>query len=83
MPKSNRTVWFAVLSTALLVICFTPSTTPNGALFGDYSFIRMSPAQLSAAEQLSAGVAPSGLRISLGIEHIDDIKADITQALGA
>ena len=39
--------------------------------------------QLSAAEQLSAGVAPSGLRISLGIEHIDDIKADITQALGA
>ena len=38
VPKSNRTVWFAVLSTALLVICFTPSTTPNGALFGDHLF---------------------------------------------
>jgi O-acetylhomoserine (thiol)-lyase len=39
--------------------------------------------QLSPAEQLSAGVAPGGLRVSLGIEHIDDIQADITQALGA
>lgn len=39
--------------------------------------------QLSPAEQLSAGVMPGGLRVSLGIEHIDDIKADITQALGA
>ena len=39
--------------------------------------------QLSAAEQLSAGVAPGGLRVSLGIEHIDDIKADISQALVA
>jgi O-acetylhomoserine (thiol)-lyase len=39
--------------------------------------------QLSPAEQLTTGVAPGGLRISLGIEHIEDIKADITQALGA
>jgi O-acetylhomoserine/O-acetylserine sulfhydrylase len=38
--------------------------------------------QLSAAEQTSAGVAPGMLRVSLGIEHIDDIKADIIQALG-
>jgi O-acetylhomoserine/O-acetylserine sulfhydrylase len=30
-----------------------------------------------------AGVAPGGLRVSLGIEHIDDIKADIEQALKA
>ncbi len=37
--------------------------------------------QLSAAEQASAGVQPGMLRISLGIEHIDDIKADISQAL--
>ena len=35
------------------------------------------------AEQLAAGVSPGGLRVSLGIEHIDDIKADIVQALGA
>jgi O-acetylhomoserine (thiol)-lyase len=39
--------------------------------------------QLAAAEQLAAGVTPGGLRVSLGIEHIDDIKADIVQALGA
>jgi O-acetylhomoserine/O-acetylserine sulfhydrylase len=37
--------------------------------------------QLSEAEQTSAGVDPNLLRISLGIEHIEDIKADITQAL--
>lgn len=37
--------------------------------------------QLSDQEQLSAGVFPNLLRISVGIEHIDDIKADIEQAL--
>jgi O-acetylhomoserine (thiol)-lyase len=37
--------------------------------------------QLSATEQASAGVQPGMLRISLGIEHIDDIRADITQAM--
>lgn len=36
--------------------------------------------QLTDAEQLSAGVTPSLLRISVGIEHIDDIKADLEQA---
>jgi O-acetylhomoserine/O-acetylserine sulfhydrylase len=36
--------------------------------------------QLSEAEQLSAGVYPNSLRLSVGIEHIDDIKADIEQA---
>ncbi len=36
--------------------------------------------QLSEAEQVTAGVAPGLLRISLGIEHIDDIKTDIEQA---
>ncbi len=37
--------------------------------------------QLSDQEQVSAGVTPSGLRVSVGIEHIDDIKADFEQAL--
>lgn len=36
--------------------------------------------QLSDAEQLSAGVAPNLLRISTGIEHIEDIIEDLTQA---
>lgn len=38
--------------------------------------------QLSATEQTSAGVHPAMLRVSLGIEHIEDIKEDITRALG-
>lgn len=37
--------------------------------------------QLSEEEQVAAGVLPTLLRISVGIEHIDDIKADIEQAL--
>lgn len=37
--------------------------------------------QLSAAEQTAAGVDPNLLRISVGIEHIEDIKADISNAL--
>lgn len=36
--------------------------------------------QLSNEEQLTAGVLPNLLRISLGIEHIDDIKEDLQQA---
>jgi O-acetylhomoserine (thiol)-lyase len=37
--------------------------------------------QLSDEEQLAAGVSPNLLRLSLGIEHIEDIKADLQQAL--
>lgn len=37
--------------------------------------------QLPEAAQLAAGVYPSQLRVSVGIEHIDDIIADFTQAL--
>jgi O-acetylhomoserine (thiol)-lyase len=36
--------------------------------------------QLSAEEQVTAGVRPNQVRISAGIEHIDDIKADLEQA---
>jgi O-acetylhomoserine/O-acetylserine sulfhydrylase len=37
--------------------------------------------QMSVAEQKSAGVEPGLLRLSVGIEHIDDIKEDLLQAL--
>ena len=37
--------------------------------------------QLSPAEQKASGVEPGLLRISTGIEHIDDIKDDLAQAL--
>jgi len=36
--------------------------------------------QLSAEEQQSAGVTADMVRVSVGIEHIDDIKADFSQA---
>lgn len=53
---------------------------------GDVRTLIIQPAatthsQLSEAEQISCGVAPGGLRVSVGIEHIDDIIADFEQAL--
>jgi O-acetylhomoserine/O-acetylserine sulfhydrylase len=36
--------------------------------------------QLGASEQLASGVTPTLIRVSVGIEHIDDIKADFEQA---
>ncbi|MCX2485666.1 O-acetylhomoserine aminocarboxypropyltransferase/cysteine synthase family protein [Pedobacter sp. MR2016-24] len=52
---------------------------------GDAKTLIIQPAatthqQLSETEQLAAGVTPQLLRISVGIEHIDDIKADLEQA---
>ncbi|MEA3140681.1 MAG: O-acetylhomoserine (thiol)-lyase [Gammaproteobacteria bacterium] len=39
--------------------------------------------QMSSEEQLAAGVGPGSIRLSVGIEHIDDILVDLDQALGA
>ena len=39
--------------------------------------------QLSPAELAKAGVSPDMVRLSIGIEHIDDIIADLEQALAA
>jgi O-acetylhomoserine (thiol)-lyase len=39
--------------------------------------------QMSAEEQEKAGVRPEMIRLSVGIEHIDDIIADLDQALAA
>ncbi len=54
---------------------------------GDAKSLAIHPAttthqQLSEQEQLSTGVTPDFIRLSIGIEHIDDIIADIEQALG-
>ena len=38
--------------------------------------------QMSPQEQLAAGVGPGSIRLSVGIEHIDDILVDLDQALG-
>lgn len=53
---------------------------------GDAKTLAIHPAttthqQLSAEEQLATGVTPDFIRLSVGIEHIDDIIADIEQAL--
>jgi O-acetylhomoserine (thiol)-lyase len=53
---------------------------------GDAKSLAIHPAttthqQLSSEEQLATGVTPDFVRLSLGIEHIDDIIADIEQAL--
>jgi O-acetylhomoserine (thiol)-lyase len=55
------------------------------ANIGDTKTLVIHPAsttheQLSEAEQLAAGVRPNQIRVSVGIEHIDDIKADFQQA---
>lgn len=36
--------------------------------------------QLSAEEKIASGALPGLLRLSVGIEHIEDIKADLSQA---
>jgi O-acetylhomoserine (thiol)-lyase len=56
------------------------------ANIGDARTLAIHPAstthsQLNAKEQLSTGVTPGYVRLSIGIEHSDDIIADIAQAL--
>jgi O-acetylhomoserine/O-acetylserine sulfhydrylase len=53
---------------------------------GDAKTLVIAPAltthqQLSAEEQQASGVVPGLIRVSVGIEHIDDITADFQQAL--
>ncbi|MEM6769196.1 MAG: O-acetylhomoserine aminocarboxypropyltransferase/cysteine synthase [Bacteroidota bacterium] len=53
---------------------------------GDAKTLIIQPAatthqQLSEAEQVAAGVEPNALRLSVGIEHVEDIKEDLQQAL--
>lgn len=54
---------------------------------GDSKTLIIQPAatthqQLTEEEQLAAGVLPTMLRVSVGIEHIEDIKSDFEQAFG-
>jgi len=58
------------------------------ANIGDSKTLVIHPAstthqQLSEEEQFAAGVTPDYIRISVGTEHIDDIIADVKQALKA
>jgi O-succinylhomoserine sulfhydrylase len=56
------------------------------ANLGDVRTIATHPAStthssLSAADQLAAGITPGLVRVSVGLEHSDDVIADIAQAL--
>ena len=53
---------------------------------GDAKSLAIHPAstthsQLSPEQQAAGGIAPDLVRLSVGIEHIDDIIADLAQAL--
>ncbi|NQX01285.1 PLP-dependent transferase, partial [bacterium] len=55
---------------------------------GDAKSLAIHPAttthsQLSQEQLLAAGIPPELVRLSVGIEHIDDILADLDQALAA
>jgi len=57
------------------------------ANIGDAKTLAIHPAttthqQLSGEEQLATGVTPDFIRLSIGLEHIEDIIADIEQSLG-
>jgi O-acetylhomoserine (thiol)-lyase len=56
------------------------------ANIGDAKSLAIHPAttthqQLSSQEQLATGVTPDFIRLSIGLEHVDDIIKDIAQAL--
>lgn len=56
------------------------------ANLGDSKSLAIHPAstthqQLSSEAQLASGVTPDLIRLSIGLEHIEDIKADLEQAL--
>ncbi|MGP1351757.1 MAG: O-acetylhomoserine aminocarboxypropyltransferase/cysteine synthase family protein [Parasphingopyxis sp.] len=58
------------------------------ANIGDARSLAIHPAstthsQLAAEEQMATGVSPGYVRLSIGLEHVDDIIADIDQALTA
>jgi O-acetylhomoserine (thiol)-lyase len=58
------------------------------ANIGDARSLAIHPAttthsQLDVEEQAASGVSPGYVRLSIGIEHIDDILADLSQALEA
>lgn len=55
---------------------------------GDAKSLAIHPAttthsQLNAEQQAEAGIAPGMVRLSVGIEHIEDILADLDQAIAA
>jgi len=69
LVQSNfMTHLIANLGDAKSLVCYPASSTHR---------------QMSPEEQRHAGVMPEMIRLSVGIEHVDDIIAELDQALGA
>ena len=65
-----------------------PQIFSHVANLGDVKSLAIHPAstthsQLSEEEQIAAGVSPDFIRLSIGLEDIDDILWDLDQALNA
>jgi cystathionine gamma-synthase/methionine-gamma-lyase len=80
LAHGSRERAFAVMEALQLV---QPATT-----LGDVASLMLYPAasshrELSAAERAASGIGDGLLRLSLGIEHVDDVIADLSQALEA
>ena len=59
----------------------TTGPAPTTEAPADNTETTTAPPELSAEEQAATGVTPGYVRLSIGIEHIDDIVADLEQAL--
>ena len=90
LPKGQGAVLgFAVKKGAKAAQALVENTklASHLANIGDTKTLIIHPAstthsQQSDAEQIAAGIEPNFVRISVGIEHIDDIIADLSQAFG-
>jgi len=58
------------------------TTTLAVSLGQIHTLIEMPHAALSPEAQERAGIGPGGIRISVGLEHAEDIVADFAMALG-
>jgi O-acetylhomoserine/O-acetylserine sulfhydrylase-like pyridoxal-dependent enzyme len=83
----NQSTTFYVQTTNSLAVNFVNNLqlVSHLANVGDAKTLIIQPSatthqQLSDTEQLAAGVTPTMLRVSVGIEHIDDITADFSQS---
>jgi O-acetylhomoserine/O-acetylserine sulfhydrylase-like pyridoxal-dependent enzyme len=80
--------WNATLRRHPLDQALAAARHDDVANIGDARSLAIHPAttthsQLSPEEQLATGVTDSYVRLSIGLEHIDDILGDLSQALEA
>ena len=62
---------------------FTPNATTPEVPSGRYFSASATHRQLTDEQLVAGGISPEMVRLSVGIEHIDDIIADLSQALEA